>query len=135
MLQNNFRPGHPIARISAAFLNKVANILNYLRIETTDSQFPSIEKPENPSTLSPWVIKIPRSGGGSSGEFYVAGRVELIQENSAYRLVQHWDKVTVASTGITVERDVVNDHSSYAFEHTLYSHADEHAEGVIKEAE
>ncbi len=135
ILPNNFAPGQPVARIGAAFLNKIANILNNLRIETTEEPVPRIKKPQNPTVSDPWTIFIPRvTGGGASGEFFVAGRVELITEDSTHKLVQHWDKVSISSEGITVERDVENEYSAYAFEHTLYSHAEEHADGVIKEA-
>ena len=65
MLKDNFRPGLPLAAIRAAWLNAVARILNNLSIAYTDDTLPSIQKPPQPSTRTPWKILIPRATGGS----------------------------------------------------------------------
>ncbi len=67
MLDDKFIAGHPLARLSARWLNTVARILNHLRVELTDDALPSIEKPAQPSATNPWTIRIPRGGGSGGG--------------------------------------------------------------------
>lgn len=137
MIKNDFRSGLPTAAIPAAWLNTIANILNYLVIETTTDQFPSIERTNTVSSFTPWKIKIPvAGGGGAEGSVIVPGKVELIEEAGSFRLVQKWGRVTAGPNGLTyadVTKEDPDAPVGYAFEHILFSHADEHADGVIKE--
>lgn len=138
MIKNDFRPGLPTAAIPAAWLNTIANILNYLVIETTADQFPSIERTNTVSSFTPWKIKIPVAGGGADGSVIIPGKVELIEEAGSYRIVQKWGRVTAGPNGLTYADVTKEDQDApvgYAFEHILFSHADEHADGVIKEIE
>lgn len=78
MLDDKFIAGHPLARLSARWLNTVARILNHLKVELTDDALPSIEKPAQPSAANPWTIRIPRASvGGGTGEGGITEPIKL----------------------------------------------------------